>query len=100
MTIDAKVESQILTSPGHPQAQEWIYLAGKEALKPAGSSFEDPGVPGEALAELIRRALLELSRRTTPGSLMTIAARFSISCSIRTGRSHPPLANRLTSACG
>jgi integrase len=63
MTIEAEVETQILTSPDHPQAHEWIYRAGQEALKPAGSSFEDPAVPGEALAELIRRALLELSRR-------------------------------------
>jgi integrase len=63
MTIEAEVESQILTSPDHPQAHEWIYLAGQEALKPAGSSFEDPAIPGEALAELVRRALLELARR-------------------------------------
>jgi integrase len=63
MTIEAEVESQILTSRDHPQAQQWISLAGQEALKPAGRSFEDPEFPGEALAELVRRALLELTRR-------------------------------------
>ena len=63
MTIEAEVESQILQSRDNPQAQQWIYLAGQEALKPAGRSFEDPAIPGEALAELIRRALLELTRR-------------------------------------
>jgi integrase len=63
MTIEAEVESQILTSRDHPQAQQWIYLAGQEALKPAGRSFEDPDFPGEALAELVRRGLLELNRR-------------------------------------
>jgi integrase len=63
MTIEAEVESQILTSRDHPQAQQWIYLAGQEALKPAGKSFDDPAVPGEALAALVRRALLELTRR-------------------------------------
>jgi hypothetical protein len=44
------------------RAQQWIYLAGHEALKPAGRSFEDPDFPGVALAELVRRALLELTR--------------------------------------
>jgi integrase len=63
MTIEAEFESQTLRSPDHPQAQQWIYLAGQEALKAAGRSFEDPDIPGEALAELVRRALLELTRR-------------------------------------
>jgi integrase len=63
MTIEAEVESQILTSRDHPQAQQWIYLAGQEALKPASRSFEDPDLSGEALAELVRRGLLELTRR-------------------------------------
>jgi integrase len=63
MTIESEVESQILQSRDNPQAQQWIYLAGQEALKPAGRSFEDPAIPGEALAELVRRALLELTRR-------------------------------------
>ena len=63
MTIEAEVESQILTSRDHPQAQQWIYVTGQEALKAAGRSFEDSEIPGEALAELVRRALLELTRR-------------------------------------
>jgi integrase len=63
MTIEAEVESQILTSRDHPQSQQWIYLAGQEALKPTGRSLEDPDFPGAALAELVRRALLELTRR-------------------------------------
>jgi len=63
MTIEAEVESQILQSRDHPQAQQWIYVTGQEALKAAGRSFEDPEIPGEALAEWIRRALLELTRR-------------------------------------
>jgi hypothetical protein len=65
MTIEAEAESQILTLRDHPQAQQWIYLAGQDALKPAGRSFDDPAIPGEALAELVRRALLELTRRRT-----------------------------------
>jgi integrase len=63
MMIEAEWEGQTLQERDNLQAQEWIYLCGQEALKPAGRSFEDPGIPGEALAELIRRALLELTRR-------------------------------------
>ena len=63
MTIEAQFESQILQSRNGPQAQQWIYLAGQQALKPAGRSFEDPDVPGELLAELVRRGLLELNCR-------------------------------------
>jgi hypothetical protein len=63
MAIEDEFESQILQSREHPQTQQWIYLAGQEALKAIGRSFEDPAVPGEALAELVRRALLELTRR-------------------------------------
>ena len=63
MTIETEFESQTLQLRDHPQAQQWIYLAGQEALKPASRSFDDPDIPGEALAELVRRALLELSRR-------------------------------------
>jgi hypothetical protein len=63
MTIEAEVENQTLQTRDNAQAQQWIYLAGQEALRAAGSSFEHPDIPGEALAELIRRALLELTRR-------------------------------------
>ena len=33
-------------NPGSSSAQQWIYLAGQEALKPAGRSFDDPAIPG------------------------------------------------------
>jgi hypothetical protein len=63
MTTNAEFEAQTLRASDDPQAQQWIYHAGQELLKPAGRTFDDPDMPGEALAELVRRALLELSRR-------------------------------------
>jgi integrase len=63
MRIENEDESQILASRDNPQTQQWVYLAGQAALKPVGRSFEDPDIPGEALFELARRALLELTRR-------------------------------------
>jgi hypothetical protein len=57
MAIEAESESQTLRLRNNPQAQQWIYLACQDALKPAGRSFEEPNIPGEALAELVRRAL-------------------------------------------
>jgi integrase len=63
MRIEAEFETQTLQSRDDLQTHQWIYLAGQEALKAVGRSFGDPGIPGEVLAELVRRALLELSRR-------------------------------------
>jgi Phage integrase family len=63
MMIEAEWEGQTLQERDNLQAQEWIYRSGQEALKPVGRSFEDPSIPGEALAEFIRRGLLELTRR-------------------------------------
>jgi len=63
MIIDAEFETQTLQSRDDLQTHQWIYLAGQEALKAVGRSFEDPDVPGELLAELVRRGLLELNRR-------------------------------------
>jgi integrase len=63
MRIEAEFETQTLQSHDDLQTHQWIYSAGQEALKAVGRSFEDPAVPGEVLAELVRRALLELSRR-------------------------------------
>jgi hypothetical protein len=63
MTTNAEFEAQTLRASDDPQARQWIYHAGQELLKPAGRTFDDPDMPGEALAELVRRALLELSRR-------------------------------------
>jgi integrase len=63
MTIEADFEAQTLRARDNEQADQWIYLAGQDVLKPAGKSFDDPDVPRELLAELVRRGLLELSRR-------------------------------------
>jgi integrase len=63
MRMEAELEAQILRGRDHPQTQQWLYMAGKEVLKPIDKSLDDPDVPGEALAELVRRALLELNRR-------------------------------------
>ncbi len=61
--IEAEFVAQTLRGRDDLQAQQWLYMAGKEVLKPIGKSLDDPDVPGEALAELVRRALLELNRR-------------------------------------
>jgi len=63
MRIEAEFVGQTLREAYDPQTQEWIYHAGNDVLKPAGKSFDDPDVPGEALADLVRRGLLELNRR-------------------------------------
>jgi hypothetical protein len=60
--IDAEVEGQSLRARDDLHDQ-WVYLAGAEALKPAGKKFTDPDVPGAIFAELVRRGLLELNRR-------------------------------------
>jgi integrase len=62
MRIEAEFEAQTLQARDDLHHQ-WIYQAGAEALKAAGRSFGDPDVPGETLAELVRRGLLELNRR-------------------------------------
>jgi integrase len=63
MKIEAEFVAQTLLEPDNPQTQQWIYLAGQELLKSASKSINDPDVPAELLADLVRRALLELSRR-------------------------------------
>ena len=100
MAIEDELESQILQSREHPQTQQWIYLAGQEALKAIGRSFEDPAIPGEALAELVRRALLELPADGTPGLSTITAARSSTSCSMPAGPPKRDSANSPSSACG
>jgi integrase len=62
MRTEAEFEAQTLQARDDLNHQ-WIYLAGTEALKAAGKSFDDPDVPSETLAELVRRGLLELNRR-------------------------------------
>jgi integrase len=63
MRIETEFEAQILKQRHNQQAQEWISLASQHVLQPAGKSFKDLDVPAEALAELVRRGLLELTRR-------------------------------------
>jgi integrase len=62
MQIEAEVEAQSLRAQDDLHHQ-WVHLAGTEALKATGKSFGDPDVPGEVLAELVRRGLMELNRR-------------------------------------
>ena len=62
MQIEAEVEAQSLRAQDDLHHQ-WVHLAGTEALKATGKSFGDPDVPGEILAELVRRGLMELNRR-------------------------------------
>jgi integrase len=62
MRIEAEFEAQTLQARDDLH-QQWIYQAGVEALRAAGKSLNDPHVPGETLAELVRRGLLELNRR-------------------------------------
>jgi hypothetical protein len=62
MRIEAEVEAQSLRAHDDLHHQ-WVHLAGTEALKATGKSFADPDVPGEILAELVRRGLMELNRR-------------------------------------
>jgi integrase len=62
MQIDAEVEAQSLRAQDDLHHRS-VYLAGAAALKTAGKSFDDPDVPGELFAELVRRGLLELNRR-------------------------------------
>jgi integrase len=62
MQIEAEVEAQSLRARDDLHHQ-WVHLAGTEALKVASKSFGDPDVPGETLAELVRRGLVELNRR-------------------------------------
>jgi integrase len=62
MQIEAQVEAQSLSAQDDLHHQ-WVHLAGAEALKATGKSFGDPDVPGEILAEVVRRGLLEVNRR-------------------------------------
>lgn len=62
MQIEAEIEAQSLRAQDDLHHQ-WVHLAGTEALKATGKSFGNPDVPGEILAELVRRGLMELNRR-------------------------------------
>jgi integrase len=63
MRVEAEWEIQTLRAPDDPQTQQWLYMAGRDVLRPVGKSLDDPDLPNETLAELVRRALLELRRR-------------------------------------
>jgi hypothetical protein len=63
MWKEAKLDAQITRDRDDPQADQWIYGAGKEILATAGKSINDPALPSAAFAELVRRGLLELDRR-------------------------------------
>ena len=60
MRVEAQFESQIIRDRNHPDGHRSVYLAGKEIL---GSAVDDATLPQE-FWELVRRALLELSRRS------------------------------------
>jgi integrase len=64
MSMEAKLDAQIIRDRDDPQADQWIYSAGKEILQTAGKSFDDPALPHAAFAEWVRRGLLELDRRS------------------------------------
>ena len=63
MSKEAQIDAQIMRDGDAPQADEWIYRAGREILQPAGRSIDDPGLPRAAFAEWVRRGLLELDNR-------------------------------------
>lgn len=64
MIAEAGLDAQIIRDRDHPQADQWIYMVGKEVLEAAGRPPNDPELPWTAFTELVRRALLELDKRT------------------------------------
>lgn len=59
LITDAQLGAQIMRDRDDPQADQWIYSAGKEILQAAGKSIDDPDLPHRAaLAEWTRRGLL------------------------------------------
>jgi integrase len=63
MKMDREFDIQTLRNRDDLQADMWVSKAGEEILKGAGRSAEDPAVP-HAFWEIVRRALLELDRRS------------------------------------
>ena len=64
MSMEAKLDAQIIRDRDDPQADQWIYSTGKEILQTAGKSIDDPALPHAAFAEWVRRGLLELDKRS------------------------------------
>jgi hypothetical protein len=61
--MEKELDIQILRNRDDLQADMWVSKTGEEILKGAGRSTEDPAVP-QAFWEIVRRALLELDRRS------------------------------------
>ena len=64
MSMEAKLDAQIIRDRDDPQADQWVYSTGKEILQAAGKSIDDPALPHAAFAEWVRRGLLELDKRS------------------------------------
>jgi hypothetical protein len=62
--MEAQIQSQFLRKLEDRRADQEIYLAGKDILEAAGQDIDDPALPHSAFAELVRRGLLELEKRS------------------------------------
>jgi integrase len=63
LKMDDELDIQILRNRDDLQADMWISKTGEEILEAAGESIDDPAIP-QAFWGLVRRALLELHRRS------------------------------------
>jgi hypothetical protein len=63
MKMDKELDIQILRNRDDLQADRWVSKTGEEILQGAGRSIHDPSIP-QAFWEIVRRALLELDRRS------------------------------------
>jgi hypothetical protein len=63
MKMETEVDIQTLRNRDDLQADMWVSRTGEEILKGAGRSAHDPPVP-QTFWEMVRRALLELDRRS------------------------------------
>ncbi|MFZ3252159.1 MAG: site-specific integrase [Pseudolabrys sp.] len=64
MSMEAKLDAQIIRDRDDPQADQWVFSTGKEILQAAGKSIDDPALPYTVFAEWVRRGLLELDKRS------------------------------------
>jgi integrase len=63
MKMDKELDIQILRNRDDLQADMWVSNTGEEILQGAGRSIHDPSIP-RVFWEMVRRALLELDRRS------------------------------------
>jgi integrase len=63
MKVDKELDIQILRNRDDLQADRWVSNTGEEILQSTGRSIHDPSIP-QAFWEIVRRALLELDRRS------------------------------------